>query len=97
MKSKEERKESVLKAKALSDDELASVNGGFTQNSDGTYNIYAGETFRSGRYVFNIEETKLNATLDTHIACEYVFVDENGMLKDWGQSQYTVGQLLKYI
>ena len=43
MKSTEERKESVLKAKALSDDEQAKVNGGITDHGDGTYSFRRGD------------------------------------------------------
>lgn len=45
---KEEVKKIKQKLTELSDEELKQVTGGWTDNGDGTYNIYSGEMFRDG-------------------------------------------------
>ena len=84
------------KLKELTKEELNMVTGGWSRNEDGTYNIYVGDCFRKGRYVFTVEKTVLNAKLDTDVACEWVREDENGMLKDWGGTIHTVDYLLNH-
>ena len=84
------------KLKELTDEELNMVTGGWSQNEDGTYNIYVGDFFRKGNYVFTVEKTKLNATLDTEVACEWVREGKNGNLADWGGTICTIDYLLNH-
>ena len=78
----------------LKDEELEKVSGGWSQNEDGTYNIYKDETFTMGLVTYNVLETKLNVTLETFIMCEIFVTYENGNLKEHDMSLERVGSLL---
>ena len=82
------------KAVELTDEEMEKVVGGWSQNEDGTYNIYEDETFEITGRVFNVLETKLNVTLETFISCEIFVTYENGNLKEHDISLERVGSLL---
>ena len=60
-----------IKHAELTDEQLKSVTGGWSQNADGTYNIYAGEHFYlcyGGKIMdYCTAETRLNMGLDTLI------------------------------
>ena len=107
MKTKEELnalKEEVetvsRKLHELTEEELAQVSGGFMQNSDGTYNFYKGESYfrklEAGRLSYTVCETRLNASLDTFIPCEYYLEDANGNLdsSNYGFSKFHAYELL---
>lgn len=78
----------------LTEEELEHVTGGFTDNGNGTYNIYYGETFYDGRMSFTPTETKLNVTKTDHIQCDWFREDSSGSLKDYGHSNVDVHTLL---
>ena len=82
------------KAIELSDEEMEKVVGGWSQNEDGTYNIYDVDSFIISGRVISVLETKLNATLDTKILCEWFIRDENDMIGDSGIGKYPLRFLL---
>ena len=79
-KIEEQTKEELLKEHELSLEDLEQVHGGITQNADGTYNIYEGQSFYYGASYCVVLGTYLNATLDTSIyfECYYSFSSPNG-------------------
>ena len=80
--------------KELKDEELEKVTGGWSQNEDGTYNVYEGETFAYNNILYNVLETKLNATLDSFVRCEYIVSFEDGSTVNIGVSNFLIWRVL---
>ena len=85
MKTKEELNamQETLKASntnrhELLSSELEQVTGGFSQNEDGTYNIYKGDGFVGKRVSYTALVTCLNATLRTEVLCDMFDTDADG-------------------
>ena len=94
---KEKTETANRKLHELNEEELKQVKGGFSKNDDGTYDIYEGDSFTSRFDSFTARETRLNASLDTCIICDYFTTDLDGNLIDYGTSYMQVRQLLQTL
>ena len=92
--------EEIKKNKALSDEELEQVSGGFTDHGDGTYSFRAGDYFMyespytNSIYSYTVLRDYDHLTLDDKVYCEY-FHEMNGTLFNTSRSNYPVQEVLR--
>ena len=80
----------------LTNEELKQVSGGWTENSDGTYNIYDGEYFHDGYLVYRVVGNYSNIGLDTFIDVNQFAVDDDGnLIRPSTVSRMLLGTLIK--
>lgn len=70
--------------KIMKEDELSKVSGGLTVNGDGTYSLTTGEVFETApqgdRFVYEVQVTCPNATLDSYIKVYLMEYKNNDMV-----------------
>ena len=81
---------------SLIDEELHQVSGGWTDNGDGTYNIFEGETFHDGYLVYRVVGNYSHIGLDRFIDVMQFAVDDDGnLMRPSIDCKMSLGSLIK--
>ena len=87
--------------KALTDEQLEQVTGGFTDHGDGTYSFRAGDCFTyespyaNSIYSYTVLRDYDHVSMYDNVYCEY-FHEMNGKLDNIFQSDRTVQEVLNF-
>ena len=88
------------KNKALTDEQLKHVTGGFTDHGDGTYSFRAGDCFMhespytNSIYSYTVLRDYDHVSMYDKVYCEY-FHEMNGTLFNTTRSNYPVQEVLR--